>query len=212
MTDKGRFFVVDGPDGCGKSTQVRKLQINLEKRGYEVKTVRDPGGTPVGEEIRQVLLNPKIDRMSVKSELFLYLASRTQLVQEEIIPALERGVHVISDRFFPSTFAYQGIAGNIGEEKTIALNEFATGDLVPDCTFLLDVSVEEGRSRLQSETDRMEEKTDQYHMKVRKGFQRLRERYPDRTISIDGSQSIQYIAEYIVEEACNRLESCNSSF
>lgn len=204
MSSEGTFFVVDGPEGCGKSTQVRMLRDHLEDRGHSVTTVRDPGGTPVGERIRKILLHPNISEISPKTEMFLYLASRTQLVKDRIRPALEEGDIVISDRFFSSTFAYQGIAGGVGEDVVTELNEVATEGLEPEVLFLLDLPVEDGRERLEEE-DRMEGKTEAYHRRVREGFSMMRNRYPERVISIDARQSIQEIGEKIVSEAKTRL-------
>ena len=154
---KGVFITFEGPDGAGKSTQIRKFAAYLEAHGHQVQLTREPGGTPLGDRVRKVVLDPAAGVVDDRTETLLYLASRAQHVAELIVPALSAGKVVVCDRFSDSTLAYQGIARGLGLEKMSQLNEFATGGLQPDLTFLLDGNPAElagRRSRRQGRSHR----------------------------------------------------------
>lgn len=178
---EGLFLTFEGPDGAGKSTQARLLQERLQACGREVLLVREPGGTPIGEKMRELLLDPRYTEMTVVCEVFLYSAARAQLVVEQIRPALLRGAVVISDRYGDSTLVYQGLAG--GEDLAVIrkINLWATGGLVPRRTFLLDLDAEKGLLRVRrakggirpAVEDRVEQKDLDYHRRVRCGFLEL---------------------------------------
>jgi len=167
---QARFIVLDGPDGGGKSLQVALLKDHLEDRGYTVVTTRDPGGTPLGEAIRALLLDNSAPPMSIDAELMLYMASRAQLCSEVIRPALERGDTVVCERFLLSSVAYQGHAGGIPPQRVKEIGKLVVGDLSPNITIVLDVPTEVGASRRGGRADRIEERGRAYHAKVREGF------------------------------------------
>ena len=169
----GRFIVLDGPDGCGKSTQVRRLCQWLTGQGVAVDSFRDPGDTAIGEKIRQLLLSPEHGQMGTMTELLLYMASRAQLWTEKIAPALQMGHCVVLDRWLSSTCAYQGHAGGFGMERVIQVAEQTLERVWPDLTVILDVDGETAGGRMQRSLDRMEQKGDGYHAKVREGFLQL---------------------------------------
>mgnify|MGYP005671631887 CR=1 FL=1 len=155
---QGRFIVLDGPDGCGKSTQVGRLGEFLAAQGLDCLVVRDPGGTEIGERIRQILLDRASTVLSVRCEMLLYMASRAQLVHEKIRPALKQGRVILSDRYLTSTIVYQGLAGGLDLEEIDRLYGYACGRTWPDLVVVLDVPVEVGMSRLETGRDRMESK------------------------------------------------------
>lgn len=165
----GRFIVIDGPDGAGKSTQVARLAERIEAAGVPVTAVRDPGGTAIGDRIRAILLDKAHAEMAVECELMLYMASRAQLVAQIVRPALAAGHCVISDRYISSTVAYQG-AGGADTAAVRAVAEVAVGGLWPDLTVLIDVPSELGLKRLTGPADRMESKDLRFHEKVREIF------------------------------------------
>jgi len=169
----GKFIVLDGPDGCGKSTQTRLLTEWLNAQGVATASFRDPGATMIGEKIRDILLSPAHEAMTTPTEVLLYMAARAQLWTEEIAPALQQGQCVLLDRWLSSTCAYQGCAGQFGMEKVIAIAADALERVWPDLTIILDVDLETAAGRLNRELDRMEQKGDSYHAKVREGFLEL---------------------------------------
>ena len=145
--DNGLFITFEGIDGCGKSTQIKLLTGYLDEKGRDYLLVREPGGTVIGEKIRSILLDKENYEMSPAAELLLFEAARAQIVEEKIRPAVEAGKVVICDRFYDSTFAYQGVARDLGEDVVISLNDIATSGLAPDITFLLDLSVKDAFAR-----------------------------------------------------------------
>ncbi len=167
---KGRFIVIDGPDGAGKSTQAQMLVKYLQEEGLEAELVRDPGGTEIGEKIRAILLDNANVAMSVRCETLLYMASRAQLYHEKIAPALAAGKCVISDRWVSSTYAYQAIAGEDGAELVLTLADAALERPWPDRTILLDLPSELGLTRVGKERDRMESKSLEFHRAVRQAY------------------------------------------
>jgi len=169
----GKFIVVDGPDGCGKTTQTKLSVQWLKEQGVAVETFREPGGTAIGEKIRQILLNPEHIAMGTETEVMLYMAARVQLWREKIAPALKQNKCVIIDRWLSSTCAYQGFAGGFGIDKVIKIAEDCLERPWPDLTIILDVDLETAGKRLKKDLDRMEQKGDSYHKKVREGFLKL---------------------------------------
>src|SRR5260370_39106914 len=168
------FITFEGSEGCGKSTQVQMLATHLEILGVPFLITREPGGTAIGESIRELLqFAPQSAGMTPETELLLFEASRSQLVREVIKPALESGRCVIADRFFDSTTVYQGVARKLDRRIVRQMNAFAVADCVPDITFLLDVDLKTARSRMQQprRPDRMEQQSDEFYEKVRDGYQ-----------------------------------------
>lgn len=178
----GRFLVFDGPDGCGKSTQIPRVKRFLQRNGIRVIVARDPGGTPIGRRIRKILLSPLHEEMNDDTELFLYLASRAQLVEEVIRPALASGHWVIADRFYTATLAYQGYGNGLSPAKLRELEALcrrSARGLLPDRVYLLDLPPEEGLAR-RSKRDRIEGKKLAYHRRVRRGFLKQAKQDPKR--------------------------------
>lgn len=203
---KGLFITFEGGEGCGKSTQLKILEAHLEAKGYEVVTTREPGGTPAAEAIREFLLDPANDTLSPVAELLLYEAARAQHVSERILPALDAGKIVLSDRFYDSTTAYQGAGRGLGLEDMVRLHAVATGGLTPDLTILIDVPAALGLSRAtQGGSDRIERETMDFHERVRAEFLRLAEAEPERIRVVDGAKSIDEGAAVIRELVDNLL-------
>jgi dTMP kinase len=169
-TIRGRFLVLDGPDGGGKTTQAATLAGSLRARGLEVVTCRDPGGTTLGDRLRAVLLDRGTVNLALRAEMLLYMASRAQLVEEVIAPALARGAVVVSDRYLLANIVYQGHAGGLGVETVGRVGLEATGGLLPDLTVVLDVPPDLARARIGPARDRIEDRPDGYHARVREGF------------------------------------------
>lgn len=199
---RGVFISFEGSEGCGKSTQIARLETKLRDVGIEVMRTREPGGTAVGEQIRHLLQHaPEGENLTSESELLLFAASRAQLVREVIQPALARGTWVIADRFLDSTTVYQGIGRGLNADAVAAINGFAVGDCLPDATFLLDMDAVEGHSRavkVRGDTpDRMEDQPLAFFEAVRAGYLNLAEAQPERIQVIDASDSIEEIEQRI---------------
>jgi dTMP kinase len=192
-----KFIVLDGPDGCGKSTQTKLLAQWLEQQGVETETFRDPGTTAIGEKIRQILLNPEHIAMGTRTELLLYMAARAQLWQEKIAPALNKNKCVILDRWLSSTCAYQGYAGGFGIENVINIAQDCLERCWPDLTIILDVDLSAAALRLNRQLDRMEQKGDSYHQKVREGFLQLAGKQKKFAV-IDATKDIETVHRKIV--------------
>jgi len=196
MKTRGKFITLEGPEGSGKSTHARLLVAQLQAGGYSVITAREPGGTPVGEAVRRLLQHDAGgEGLSAEAELFLFMASRAQLVRQVIAPALVEGVCVVCDRFADSTTAYQGYARGCDVETILILNALATGGLAPDLTILLDVDVKAGFDRLHErnrrhgvEKDRIERETLVFHERVRSGYLDLARRWPQRIRVVDAAR------------------------
>jgi dTMP kinase len=196
MLPRAMFVTFEGLDGSGKTTQVELLKKHLEREGREVVTTREPGGTEVGEHIRNVVLH--LDHPVVPwAEAALFAAARAQLVAEVIRPALERGAVVLCDRYVDSSLAYQGIARGLGVDPVLELNLRATGDLLPDRTFLLLVDPEESRRRGGDTRDRIEREDDGFVRKVDAAYRELAELFPSRILAVDGSLDPAELAETI---------------
>ena len=207
---KGLFIVMEGPDGSGKTTQINLLKQYLEEAGYECLITREPGGTVIGEEVRQLILNPEYKEMSPVTEMLLYAASRAQLVHEVIGPALEEGKIVISDRFVDSSIVYQGIARNLGISTVSAVNAPGIGIYRPDGIFFIDLSEAEGlrRKKEQKKLDRMEQEGIDFHHMVSEGYRKVLAGRPE-VMKIDGGKSIDTIQKKIRNHVDELLKKNN---
>ncbi len=183
----GRFIVFDGPDGSGKSTQFARFARACRDAGLSVCEVREPGGTSIGEQIRHILLDPANHDMSLRCEMMLYMASRAQLIEQTIRPALARGELVLADRFISSTLAYQGTAGGMSQEEILAVGRVAVGNIWPDVTVVFDVDELVAATRLNPLLDRMEQKGIAFHKRVRQGFLAQAQASPDQYLVVDAS-------------------------
>ncbi|MDO4977795.1 MAG: dTMP kinase [Eubacteriales bacterium] len=194
----GLFIVLEGPDGSGKSTQIDLLKNYLEKNGQECLITREPGGTRIGEGIRDMLLNPEFMEMSDETEMLLYAASRAQLIHDVIGPALDAGKVVISDRFVYSSMVYQGIARGLGIDTVEAINAPGIGQYRPDCVFFIDIPEEEGirRKKQQKQLDRLEQESIDFHHLVSEGYRTVL-RGREEVIEIDGCQTVDAIQQMI---------------
>jgi dTMP kinase len=209
---RGVFITFEGSEGCGKSTQVQRLAVRLEQAGVAVLVTREPGGTAIGEKIRDLLqFAPESFAMTPETEVLLFEASRSQLVRETIQPALEKGTVVISDRFFDSTTVYQGVARKLSPEIVETLNAFAIGATRPDLTFILDVDVATARARMLRRVrpavvvDRMEQEPVEFYERVCAGYRELAKREPDRVVLMEGSQSASEIEQQVWDTLSRRF-------
>lgn len=194
---QGLFITFEGPDGSGKTTQIQKLKKYLLDKGIDAVLTREPGGTYIGEKIREIILDPKHQEMAYLTESLLYAASRAQHVSQVIMPALKAGKTVICDRFMDSSIAYQGYGRKLGEKVRI-INEIAVEGLVPDLTFLLLINPKEGKDRISVDAlDRLEMEELNYHLDVYAGYMKLAEKYKDRILMVDGARKIEEITEEI---------------
>jgi len=189
----GLLISVEGNEGSGKTTLVKNLVPKLRKAtDSEILLTREPGGIPIAEEIRQIILNPENSSLDIRSETLLFAASRRQLLVEKIFPALDDGKIVIMDRFIDSSLAYQGVGRNLGIEKIAQINDFVTGGLLPDITLFLDIDVETGLRRIArgrvAEINRLDLASVNFHEKVRTGYLELALRYPERIKLVSASK------------------------
>jgi dTMP kinase len=208
------FITFEGTEGCGKSTQVQRLASRLQSLGVPFLLTREPGGTAIGETIRELLqFAPHGVGMTPHTEILLFEASRSQLVRETIQPALEHGLCVISDRFFDSTTVYQGVARKLDPEIVQRLNAFAVGDCIPDVTFVLDVDVATARSRMKEprRPDRMEQEPAEFYEQVRDAYRHLAAREPNRIVLLDGSRSAEKIDNEIWQTLSSRFPALAKS-
>ena len=207
---KGLFIVMEGPDGSGKTTQINLLEQYLKEAGYECLITREPGGTVIGEEVRELILNPEYKEMSPVTEMLLYAASRAQLVHEVIGPALEAGRIVISDSFVDSSIVYQGIARNLGISTVAAVNAPGIGIYRPDGIFFIDLSEAEGirRKKNQKKLDRMEQESIDFHHLVSEGYRKVLAERPE-VIKIDGGKDIDVIQKKIRNHVDELLKKKN---
>jgi len=190
------FIVLEGPDGSGKSTQTRLLAEHLSSRGRAVVQTREPGGTPAAEAIRALVLNPEFAGLDDRTEALLFAAARAEHVAQVISPALQRGDTVVCDRYIDSSIAYQGVGRALGIDRIRELSMWATGDLVPDLTLVLDLDAAQGMSRV-GVRDRLELEPQAYHDSVRRAFVELAIHDPERYRVISGVGTIQEVATRI---------------
>ena len=206
VTKKGILISFEGSEGCGKSTQIRRIADRLEAIDHvDVVVTREPGGTDIGEEIRHLLMHSSNNSAMVpEAELLLFAASRAQLVRELILPNVKAGKMVLCDRFLDSTTVYQGVARQIGQDPVTQINDFAVGDIVPDLTVIVDVPAEVGleriKHRISDMPDRMEEENVSFYAKVREGYLILARSLPDRFLVVDGTKMPQEVEEEIWQE------------
>lgn len=206
----GKLISFEGSEGSGKSTQIARLAQQLQQAGREVVATREPGGTEIGEQIRNIIVhNSKGDEMCPETELLLFTAARAQVVREVIAPALARGAVVLSDRYLDSSTVYQGIARNLAPGPVAEINRFAVGDVMPHLTIVIDVPTEVSLSRIRQRAsdlpDRMERENITFYTKVREGYLLLAKEWPQRVVVIDGTQSPEAIEKKIWAEVQKRL-------
>lgn len=205
---RGLFITFEGPDGAGKTTQLKLLADFLIGQGYDVVTTREPGGTPISDKIRNILLDPNHKELTDQTEILLYAASRAQLVHEAILPALNRKKIVLCDRFIDASIAYQAYGLEINRKVVEEINRFASSGLTPDRTYLLNISPESGRKRLIDRNkkqlngglDRIEQKGLEYHQRVQNGFLTLAGEQADRILTIDADMPQETIFQLIKED------------
>ncbi|MGE9212277.1 MULTISPECIES: dTMP kinase [Exiguobacterium] len=205
---KGMFITVEGPDGSGKTTQLQLLVQSLTEQGYEVVVTREPGGTKVGNSIREVLLSPQHDEMTPRVEMMLYAASRAQNIDQVIRPALHRGAVVVCDRFVDASIAYQGYGLQYDLSQILSLNDWATAGIKPDLTFLFDLTPDQASHRMKDrgQLDRIESRDESFHQRVYEGFQILLEQHPERMVRIDANASIETIQDEVLDITLERLK------
>lgn len=208
---RGLFITIEGGDGAGKSTQIANIESYFTNLGYKCHITREPGGTPIGEKLREVLLDPSNKEMSATTEMMIYAASRAQHVAEVIRPAMERGEIVICDRYVDSSIAYQAYGRNLGE-AVHAVNTYAIGGVMPDITFWMDIDPEAGRKRIgtreNSDLDRLEQEKLDFHYKVYEGYKQISLAQPERVKRIDANRTIEEIKDEIyrhLDELCSRI-------
>lgn len=198
---RGLFITFEGPDGSGKTTQIEGLRAYLAEQGYDAVLTREPGGTAIGEKIREIILDKNNGEMDSLTEAFLYASSRAQHVAQVILPALQSGKTVICDRFTDSSIVYQGYGRRLGD-RVREINEIAVQGLKPDVTFFLKLPPQTGRDRIsgrEEEPDRMEREKIEFHNEVFRGYEELERQEPRRFIPIDASGSIDGVAKEIHE-------------
>jgi dTMP kinase len=207
----GVLISFEGSEGSGKSTQMVRLAARLQELGRDVVTVREPGGTEIGEQIRGLIVhNSKGDEMCAETELLLFAAARAQLVREVIAPALVRGATVLSDRFLDSTTVYQGVGRNLASDPVERINRFAVGNVMPNLTLVIDVPTEISLARIRQRAsdvpDRMERENIDFYNKVREGYLVLAKGMPERFVVVDGTKPEDVVARKIWTEVQKLLK------
>ncbi len=210
MANKGLFITFEGGEGCGKTTVIHNLEAKLKEMGIDVLVTREPGGSVIAEEIRNIILDKKNTEMDSRTEALLYAASRRQHLKEIVIPALEQGKIVISDRYLDSSLAYQGYARGIGMDAVYAINEFAIDDTMPEVTFFLDLKPELGLERIalhrSDEVNRLDLENISFHHKVYDAYKILLEKYPERIIRIDASKTVEEETREILDILLKKIQ------
>jgi dTMP kinase len=205
--NSGLFITIEGGEGAGKSTLVRNLTHELENKGYTVLATREPGGSPTGESIRQLLLDNN-SSMTPISELLLFLASRAEHIADKIKPALSKGTIVLCDRFNDSSIVYQGLARGLGFDLVRSLCNQTCGSPVPDLTLYLDITPEQGLARAERSSgkkDRIEQESLKFHTQVREGFQKLAKMEPDRIKTLDGTLPQKRVLDHALHHITDKL-------
>ena len=206
---KGLFITFEGCEGSGKTTVSKYLYNRLKDEGYDVIYSREPGGVDIAEQIRAVILNVNNTAMDPRTEALLYAASRRQHLAEVVLPALNEGKIVLCDRFVDSSLVYQGYARGIGIDKVWELNQFAIDDCMPDMTLYYDVDVEIGLARVRSrgELNRLDSENVEFHKSVRRAYQLIAEKYPERIVTVDSNQCLQTVEEESYRLLKNRIDA-----
>ena len=202
MTKRGKFITFEGPEGAGKTTQAKRLIVALQEHGNQVLYTREPGGTPTGEAIREILqYNKAGEPIAPETEVLLFAASRAQLVRKVILPALEQGIYVVCDRFADSTTAYQGYGRGFSVEQMITINQFAIDGAIPDVTILLDLEIAKGFDRLsrrhrdgRGQLDRIENEERAFHERVRRGYLEMAQKWPERFVVVNATGDEETVA------------------
>ena len=204
---KGIFITMEGPEGAGKTTILEMLYKHYKEKGIKIVKTREPGGIRIAERIREIILNPEHTEMDGRTEALLYAAARRQHLVEKVIPALEEGNIVLSDRFIDSSLAYQGFARGIGIDEIWKINEFAISSVMPDLTLYFDLDPETGLARINKSTDREINRLDleqlDFHKRVQEGSYKVIEKFPDRLYKLEASQGI----EDVFEQALHAIDS-----
>lgn len=200
--NKGKFITVEGPEGAGKTTVIKNIEMDLIKMGYDVLLTREPGGIDIAEKIRNIILNPSHTTMDSRTEALLYAAARRQHLAEKVLPALEKNKIVICDRFIDSSLAYQGYARGLGIDEVWSINQFAIGDMMPDCTLFFDIDPAAGLERIAQnegrEVNRLDLEGNAFHKRVYEGYQQLIQRFPERIQVIDASRSVEEVKKEVL--------------
>jgi dTMP kinase len=209
MMRRGWFITTEGGEGAGKSSVATLLKQYLETAGFEVVATREPGGIEIAEQIRRVILDPDHSAMDARTEALLYAAARRQHLVEKVMPALQRGCVVLCDRFIDSSLAYQGYARGLGVEEIYEINRFAIGGLLPDLTLLFDVDPEVGLERIRQnhtrEVNRLDMEAMEFHHRVREGYRKLADRFPERIAVIDASLPLEQVVAAAKEHISLKL-------
>ena len=205
------FITFEGGEGSGKTSAMNYIEETLKSLGYEIVRTREPGGTPIAEEIRNVILDKKNTNMDIRTEALLYAASRRQHLIEKVWPALKEGKIVLCDRYLDSSLAYQGGARGIGIENVLEVNMFATEGTFPDLTLLFDITPEQGLERINKNKDREVNRLDleklEFHHKVRENFLFLANKYKERFVIVDASKSVKEVREQALKTILERLQN-----
>ncbi len=198
---RGFFITVEGGEGAGKTSAIDAILEQVKARGYDVLSTREPGGIPIAEQIRSVVLDRNNTAMDPRTEALLYAAARRQHLAEKVIPALEAGKVVVCDRFIDSSLAYQGYARELGMDEVFAINRFAIGDWMPDLTVFMDVRPEIGLARIRAdqgrEVNRLDLESMTFHNKVREGYLQVLRRFPERVVRVDAERELDKVLEDI---------------
>jgi dTMP kinase len=214
---KGIFITFEGPDGAGKTTQIKSLAEALERDGYELVVTREPGGTKISDQIRSILLSPDHSEMVDQAEILLYAASRAQHVHEKIIPALKQNKIVLCDRYIDASIAYQAYGLQMDETIVSSISTFASSGIQPFRTYMLDITAEESRRRLKGRAeesqfmhlDRIELKELEYHRRVREGFLRISRTDMQRVLLLDANREAALISREIIKDCKRLLQQCS---
>lgn len=207
---KGKFITFEGPDGSGKTTVSTAVCERLIREGYPVRYTREPGGSAIAEQIRSVILDPRNTAMDARTEALLYAASRRQHLVEKVLPALEEGITIISDRFIDSSLAYQGCGREIGIEEVYEINQFAIEGHMPEKTVFLSIDAETGLERIRrgrAVLDRLDQESIDFHERVHEGYSEVIRRYADRMIIIDANRSVEEVVQDAYEAVKGLLDA-----
>ncbi|MFD1708128.1 dTMP kinase [Siminovitchia sediminis] len=203
------FITLEGPEGAGKSTIITKLVHDMEAEGIHVLATREPGGIDIAEKIRKIILDKHHTMMDARTEALLYAAARRQHLVEKVLPALQKGIVVLCDRFIDSSLAYQGYARGLGIDEVLAINEFAVDGAMPDLTIYLDIDPKTGLERIaqspEREVNRLDLETAEFHSKVREGYRLLLKRFPERITPIDASGPIEDVYRKVKKKIDEKL-------